>query len=221
MKLSKKTWLVITSGIFVIALIGLGLLHYQQVQQHNQLNEELTLAQMKLNGFQLAQISDQQRELEDQLSQATSQFEAVKAMLSQPVGNIAASSILFDFAEAHELEVTEMTSSGPVTENLEEVTCSVISLTAKVEGDAHNLVSFIAKLNSHFTTGVVKSVEINIPETTDEGEEDGEEEEEGEEEGGEEIEGEGEEEIEGEEEEQEKKKASADIQLVVYTHPGD
>ena len=196
MKLSKKSLLVITAGIFVIALIGLGMVHYQQVQQHNQLNEELTLAQMKLNGFQLAQLSDQQGELEEQLSQATSQFEAVKAMLSQPVGNIAASSILFDFAEAHELEVTEMTSSGPVTENLEEVTCSVISLTAKVEGDVHNLVSFVAKLNSHFTTGVVKSVEINIPETTDEGE------------------------GEGEEEEQEKEKASADIQLVVYTHQG-
>jgi len=193
-KLSKKSLLVITAGILVIASIGLGMVHSQQVQQQNQLNEELTLAQMKLNGFQLAQLSDQQGELEEQLSQATSQFEAVKAMLSQPVGNIAASSILFDFAEAHELEVTEITSSGPVTENLEEVTCSVISLTAKVEGDVHNLVSFVAKLNSHFTTGVVKSVEINIPETTDEGE--------------------------GEEEEQEKEKASADIQLVVYTHQG-
>jgi len=181
-KLSKKSLLVITAGIFIIAVIGLGMVHSQQVQQQNQLN------------VQLAQLSDQQGELEEQLSQATSQFEAVKAMLSQPVGNIAASSILFDFAEAHELEVTEITSSGPVTENLEEVTCSVISLTAKVEGDVHNLVSFVAKLNSHFTTGVVKSVEINIPETTDEGE--------------------------GEEEEQEKEKASADIQLVVYTHQG-
>ena len=200
MKLSKKTWLVIAIGIFAIALIGLGMVHSQQVQQQNQLNEELTLAQMKLNGFQLAQLSDQQGELEEQLSQATSQFEAVKAMLSQPVGNIAASSILFDFAEAHGVKVTEMTSSGPVTENLEDVPCSVISLTAKVEGDVHNLVSFVTKLNSYFTTGVVKSVEINIPETTDEGE----------------GEGEGEE----EEEEQEKEKASADIQLVVYTYQG-
>ena len=184
MKLRKTSLLIITIGIFIIAVIGLGTIRYQQIQQQNQLNEQLAQAQSRLGGVKLEQLSSRQAELEGQLSQATSQFEAVKAILSQPVGSVAASSILFDIAKAHGVEVTEMTSSGPVTESLEGVTCSVISLTAKVEGDVPNLVSFVAKLNSHFTTGVVKSITITIPETTSE------------------------------------EKASASIEMVVYTYRG-
>ncbi len=184
MKLSKRTLLIIIVGIFIIALISLGMLRSQQVSEQNQLNEKLILVKSNLERVQPEKLSSGQAELEERLSQATSQFEAVKAILSQPVGSITAYSILFDIAEAHGVEVTEMTSSDPVTESLEGVTCSVISLTAKVEGDVPNLVSFVAELNSHFTTGVVKSITITIPETTSE------------------------------------ERASADIQMVVYTYRG-
>ena len=166
MKLSKTTKLVIAIGFFVIALIGLNMIRSQQGNQQNQLNEQLTLAQSRLNMIQLEKLSSQQATLEKQLNQNTSQFEEVKAILSQPAGSIAASSVLFDIAEAHGLEVTEMTSSAPATESLEGATCSVMLLTAKVEGDVPNLVSFITKLNSHFANGVVNSITITIPETT-------------------------------------------------------
>jgi hypothetical protein len=184
LKLRKRTLLITIVGIFVIVLISLGMLRSQQVSEQNQLNEQFTLIQSRLGVIKLEQLSSRQAELEGQLRQATSQFEAVKTVLSQPVGSITATSILFDIARAHGLEVTEVTSPGPTSDSLEGVACSVTSLTARVEGDVPNLVSFITKLNSHFTTGVVKSITITIPET-----------------------------ISGE-------KASADIQLVVYTHQG-
>ncbi len=145
-------------------------------------NEELASTQSRLSLVKLEKLSSRQTELEGQLSQATSQFEAVKAMLSQPIGSIAVTSILFNVARANGVEVTKMTSSGLASDSLEGVTCSVISLSAKVEGDVPNLVNFVTKLNSLFTTGVVKSITITIPETASE------------------------------------EKASADIQLVVYTY---
>jgi hypothetical protein len=184
LKLNRTSLLVLTAGVFIIALAGLGLVRSQQVSEQSQLNLELELIQSRLESIQPGQLSSKQEELESQLSQATSQFEAVTAILSQPAGSVTASSILFDVAKAHGLEVTEVTSPGPTSDSLEGVACSVTSLTARVEGDVPNLVSFITKLNSHFTTGVVKSITITIPET-----------------------------ISGE-------KASADIQLVVYTHQG-
>ena len=168
MKLRKTSLLIIIIGIFIIAAIGLGTVRAQQVSEQNQLNEKLLLTKSNLERVQQENLSSRQAEQEDQLSQATSQFEAVKAVLSQPVGSVTASSILFDIAEAHGLEVTEMTSSGPTTETLKGVTCLIISLTAKVEGDVPNLVSFATKLNSYFTTGVIKSITITIPETTSE-----------------------------------------------------
>lgn len=185
MKLSKRTLLVIGAGAFIIILAGLAMVSSQQVGEQDQLNEQLTLAQSRLSGIQLEQLSSQQSELEKQLSQTTSQSEAVKAILSQPTGSVAVSTILFDIAEAHGLEVTGMTSPGPASEGLEEITCSVITLSATVEGDVPNLVNFVIKLNSHLATGVVRLVTITIPETAS-----------------------------GE-------KASADIQVVVYTYHGE
>jgi len=185
LKLSKTTWLIITAGVFIIALAGLGMVWSQQVQEQNQLKEQLASAQSRLSGVQTEQLSTRQTDLEEQLSQTTSQYEAVKAILSQPVGSITISSILFDIAEAHELEVTQMTSPGLTGGYFEGITCSVITLSATVEGDVPNLVNFITKVNSHLTTGVVKSITITIPETPN-----------------------------GE-------KASANIELVVYTFSGD
>jgi len=168
LKLSKTSWLLLTIGIFIITFAGLVAVHYQQVREENRLNEELTLAEVKLNGFQLEQLSYQKGKLEKQLSQAISQFETAKAMFSQSTGSIATTGILFDIAEAHGVEVTELGSSGPVSGELEGVPCSVLSLTARVEGDVSGLIGFITELNGDLTTGVVKSVEISIPETTSE-----------------------------------------------------
>ena len=159
MKLSKTSWLFLAIGGFIISFASLGAVYFQQVHQQNQLNEELTLAEMKLNGFQ-------QEALEMRLSQTLSQLETARATFSQPIGSIATSGILFDVAEAYGVEVTEISSSGLTSAKLEGIPCSVLTLTVRVEGDVPALVSFITKLNSYFRTGVVQSVAISIPEMT-------------------------------------------------------
>ena len=161
MKLSKTSWLVLAIGAFIIPLASLGAVHFQQVHQQNQLNEELTLAELKLNGFQL-------EALEAPLSQTLSQLETARATLSQPIGSIATSGILFDVAEAYGVEVTEISSSGLTSAKLEGIPCSVLILTVRVEGDVPALVNFMTKLNGYLRTAVVQSVAISIPKMTSE-----------------------------------------------------
>ena len=168
LKISKTSWFLLVIGIFIIMFVGLGAVRYQQINQQNQLNEELTLAEAKLNEFQLEQLSYQKGDLERRLSQAISQFETAKAILSQSTGSIVTTSTLFDIAEAYGVEVTELSSSGLVSEELEGVPCSVLSLAVRVEGGISDLIGFITKLNTDLTTGAVQSVEISIPETTSE-----------------------------------------------------
>ncbi|MFC2025265.1 hypothetical protein ACFLTG_02515 [Chloroflexota bacterium] len=166
MKISKTGWLLITAWIFILILATLGINSFQRVSERNQLNEKLILAKSNLEHPLLEDLSSQETELKEQLSQYISQYEAAKATVYQPVGNSAAIGILFDAAKAHGLEVTDLSSSGPTTENLGRTTFSVISLTAKVEGDIGKLVNFTVKLKDYFTTGVVKSIQITMPETT-------------------------------------------------------
>ncbi len=169
MKLNKRTLLIIGIAVLVVAAYYLHTVYSQKGQEQTQLNEKLTLAQSRLIGIQTEPLSSQQAELESQLSQATSQVEAVKAMLSQPTGSAAVSSIVFEVAKAYGLQVTGMTSPGLVSDELEGLSCSAVSLTVKVEGDVSSLVSFITELNSHLTTGVVESIVITIPGTSSSG----------------------------------------------------
>lgn len=169
MKLSKTSWLLLAVGIFIIAFVGLGAVHYQQVQQENRLDDELALAQLKLKGIKLEQLSYQQEELEKQLGQTISWSGTAKAILSQPIRSVATSETLFDTAAVYGVEVTEISSPGLASDELEGITGSVLALTVRVEGDVSDLISFIIKLNNNLTTGVVKSVEISVPETTSEG----------------------------------------------------
>ena len=167
MKLNKKIWVIIAVGIIVIALAGLGIARFQQIDEQKQLEEQLAQIQTLLKGIQLEQLSSQQAELEEQLNQITSQFEESRDILSQSSGSIAVSSILFDIAEAQGLEVTEVSSPGLTSENFSGTTYSVITLGATTEGEVSNLVEFVTELNNHLVTGVVRSIKIIIPESDD------------------------------------------------------
>ena len=209
MRLSKIGWILLTVGIFAVMFVSLGATESQQIDQQNQLNEELLLAKQRLSNLQLEQLSSQQEELEKQLNQIISQaqFQAAKAILSQPANSIALSSTLFDIAETCGVEVTEIKSIGQATGDLGEITCSVLPVTVTVEGDVPKLISFITKLNEEFATGVVKSIATSIPETlTEEVDE---------------ATSEETDETAGEETVTPNKKPSAKIQLTIYSYQGD
>ncbi|MFC1988394.1 hypothetical protein ACFLVJ_00980 [Chloroflexota bacterium] len=164
MKTGRKILLVIVVGTFAAILISLGLVLFQLIGEQGKLKEQLALSQSELQGIQLEQLSSQQSQLEAQLSQTTSQFEAGKGMLSEPVSGITSASTIFEIARTYNLVVTEITSPGLAAEELEGALLSTILMTATVQGDVSTLVDFVTTLNSIFTTGVVRSVTITVPE---------------------------------------------------------
>jgi len=168
LKLSKKSGFILVVGIAIAIFAGLWLARGQQVHEQEQLHEELSVVAMRLNGLQGEEISSQRVELERQLSQTVSQLETTKAILSQSTGSIAVSGTLFDIAEGIGVEITEISSSPLSSDSLEGITFSFLPLSVTVEGDVPDIISFVGRLNSAFKTGIVKFVEISIPETTSE-----------------------------------------------------
>jgi len=197
MKLSKTALLFLAIGIFVILAAWLGMSYYQQGQEQSQLSEELSLVQLRLKKLPTQeQFSSQQGELESRLAKAESQLKSAKASLYWFLQSIEASDLFFELAEASQVEVTDISSPGLVTKTLEEVDLSGLSLTVTVEGDVPNLIDFIYKWTKEYPTGVVESVEIIVPEETDE-------------------------EAEEEEIETEEERPSATVNLLIYTYEGD
>jgi len=232
MKLSKTTLIFLGVGIFAILAVGMGVAYAQQSREQSRLDEQLSLAQLRLTNYSSPEeLSSRRSKLESQLAELEIQFEDAKSLLRQPVESIEVTDTLFEVAEACDVEILELDSPGLARDsrNLRGITCSALSLKAKVQGDVHDLLSFIFMLSKKFPTGVFEAVGISIPEVVAEetgGEEIEEEEGVGEEEEAEEEEETGgEEEAGGEEEtggeEGEIDMPTVNLQLIIHTYEGD
>ena len=167
MKLSKTSWLILAAGIFIVVFASLGIARSQQLQEQEQLDDELTVAEMRLNKFQVKQLRQQQDELQKQLDESTMQLTADKDKLRQTIDSINVTDEFFEIARSCSIEVVGISSSNIGSEELGNIVCSVITLNATVAGDTSNLISFVIRLNNDFTTGIVKSGQISIPEIAD------------------------------------------------------
>ena len=173
MKLSRRAWIILLAGIFIIGLVSINTAYSKQDEERSRLNQELSVAQARLAQYAPEQdsaqeLASQQEELESQLVQIETQLKNVKANLSQSIQSIEVTDTLFKVAESCGVEITEIGSPGLNDEALEGLNCSMLMLTVKAEGSVLKLVNFILGLSDEFPTGVVEAVDINVPEVTEE-----------------------------------------------------
>jgi hypothetical protein len=168
LKISKTSWLILSAGIFIVVITALGLTRSQQLKEQSQLDEELSVAEMRLGSLEVKQLRQQHDELLGRLDESNVQLTMAKDGLRQTVESIDVTDEFFKIAQSCDVEISSITTSGIQIENLEAISCAMITLGAVVKGEVPNIINFVISLNSDFTTGVVKSVQISIPNTADE-----------------------------------------------------
>ncbi len=166
MKISKKTLIYLGIGVYVIVTAAVGFIMFEKMDEEDAVSEELTSIQTNLDKLNPARLDDRKLELENQLSQVSSQTDTLKNMMSQEIANVAASTIVFDIADTTGVDIVWLSSPSASPQVLENVPCTVVSLEATVDGSVSDLVDFITRLNNYLATGVIKSVDMNIPETS-------------------------------------------------------
>ena len=167
MKLSKKSCVFISIGMFLIGLIGLWTVYSQQSGIEKQLKDELTLVNSKLSATQLEQVANKPAELELQLEKTLAQSKTARETLSQPMNSIIISDILFGTAEANSVNITSISSAAANQVTIEGVPCLALPVNASVEGELHQLVDFVTELNSNYATTEVNSFSVQIPYSAD------------------------------------------------------
>ena len=74
MKLGRASWIILTVGIIIVAFGSLGIARFQQSKEQEQLQEELSVAELRLEKFQLKQLRSQKEEFEERLDKAISRL---------------------------------------------------------------------------------------------------------------------------------------------------
>ncbi len=161
MKLGKTSWIIIIIGVVIVAFASVGVTRSRLISEHNQINDDLSVAEKRLDTVQVKDLHSQQSELDTQLDEASSRLTAAKNAMHWPNESIDVTDFLFKIAEGCGVKLTNIQSSGLSSEKLGGINCSAIKLTIMADGDVLNLIDFVIKLNTDFTTGIVNSVDID------------------------------------------------------------
>ena len=158
-KLSVTSLIFLVIGIAGILVLSLNVAQVSQRQEQAQLNEEIEIARMRLDKFPPQMLSSQ-------IAEAELQLKIDKVGLYQLTQSIEATEVVFDLAEENLVKVTEVGSTGVTPEKLEGVDLSMTSITVVVEGEVLDIVGFIYDWTHAYSTGMVQSVVITVPEVT-------------------------------------------------------
>jgi len=214
MKLGKTAWIILVTGVFIIAIGSVYWLYLQEGPKQTELNAQLSVVQAQLPKLaaERASLESTLTELEDKLAQVTLQLKTAKAVFPGSVQSIEVDELLFGMADNWGLEITSLTASEPSDLEVEievemedieveDITYLVTSFTVKVEGEVTDILDFIHTIVTHrdFDTATVELVNITVPEPLTEAEK-------------EEL---------SEEEIAEREMPSATIRLIIYSYQGE
>jgi hypothetical protein len=168
LKLSKTSWLILATGVFIVVLAGLGLTRSQQLKEQSKVADDLSLSEKQLGALQTAQLSQQLENLRVKLDESQTQLKEAQAMLRQTVISVDVTEEFFKIADYCSVNVTNLSTTTIAQAKYQAITCSTISLTATVTGKETNIINFIIALNNGYTTGNVQSAQVTVAAPTDE-----------------------------------------------------
>jgi hypothetical protein len=167
MKISKASWMILGAGVFIIALAGLGVARYGQVQEQNKADGELAVTNARLSNLRIAPVQAQIEELQQEVNDAQSLTEEIKAKLIQSIISVDVADKFYEVAGFYSVNVTSISTSTNSEQPFANIPCDVISLSASASGTVENIIDFVKGLNDNFTTGFIRSAQVDIHDPLD------------------------------------------------------
>jgi hypothetical protein len=167
MKISKASWMILGAGVFIIALTGLGVARYGQVQDQKKLTSDLALSTSRLNNLQVVSAQPQIDDLENDVADVQKQVEEIKVKLLQSVISVDVTDKFYEIAGFYNVTVNSIGTSTLSEQPFADISCDVISLSATVNGTMDKIVDFVKGLNDNFSTGFIRSAQINASDPLD------------------------------------------------------
>ncbi len=177
LRLSRTAWLMLSIGIFVIAMGGLFMVYRGQVSQQQELNSELSQAQTELPILvsQREKLESQLAGMENDMAQVISSLESAKAKFPESVDSIEYSEVLFKVAGDLDLKIVILTASGTEDEEVDGIIYSVTLFDVVVKGEVDDVLDFVHVISTtdgfttttgeliDFATATVELVDIGVP----------------------------------------------------------
>ena len=136
LKLSKMAWLILSAGIFVVVLAGLGFTYSGQKSEQKTLKADLEISKTRLQKTQDAGTQQQQiDQLEERLADSQTRLNEAKGKFVQAILSVDVTEKFFQIAESSGVLVRNFGTTDIQSAKVAGVNCSKISMHGTVEGE--------------------------------------------------------------------------------------
>lgn len=148
MRLGRTAWLVLGIGIFAFALIALLVVYLGKSSEEKQKTADLATANAQLTQLISGReaLETQLPEQQGKLAQAQSLLFRTRAILPELSENIEYDEVLAGLAHDCNLELMSMAAEGPQEEEVEGITCMLISFEVQVRGEVSNMLDMVSAI---------------------------------------------------------------------------
>jgi|SRR3989339_74950 len=161
-KLTNKSKVLLTAGVFLIALISLSMVQLQQVQARSRTEKETAQTNLLIEKLNIDGLVAQKAKLQSGVEQATVEASQAKDSLKQSLETIESSGDIYDIAAKSNVHIDSIDSSMVSEKDIGGVKCAVLQVTVKASGTTNDLINFVSQLTAEYHTGAVTSVRINM-----------------------------------------------------------
>jgi hypothetical protein len=162
LKLSKTAWLILSAGVFLVILAGLGLTRTQQLGDLSASSDELEIATMRLASLDVTDLRNRVEELQEKITLGKADLRDAVNRLDKSVISADVAEDFYDLAGENGVFVDLFTSTAISSDTLEGIPVSQTGVTARVQGTLAQVVDFIINVNTSFRTGYIRSAELHL-----------------------------------------------------------
>ena len=163
--LSKTGWIILSVGVFIVVLAGLGVTYSQQLKTSSEASDELEVTKMRLGQFNIEELESQKASLQELHTELSLQHDTGKTLLLQPVTSIDVTDKCYEIAAENNVEIIDIGTTDVKTDTFIKLPCEMISVNIVVRGELSDMVDFIINLNEDFSTGYIVTVQTVMADT--------------------------------------------------------
>ncbi|MDO8578681.1 MAG: GspMb/PilO family protein [Dehalococcoidales bacterium] len=161
-KINKRLWLMMATGVFLVALTALGAAYLGQIREQKRLAAEIADTKAQTRAISVTNIESQRSSVNVTLLKYSTDIQNTTAQLTVPLVATDIFHQLLTIADNVGVHVSVIGSSVQSRSVISGIPYQTISLDLSVKGTEQDLYGFVDSVSKSIPTGVIQNINIRI-----------------------------------------------------------
>ena len=160
--LNKRLLIIISAGLFCVGLISIWVAYLSEVKEQKAISDQLSLVEEQTEDISIEDILDKQQVEKERIADFEGQIAATQMRISVPLITSDIFQDILTTANSTDVHITSINSNPVSSEAITGINYRAMTVDFSIAGSANELYDFIDSMSQYFTTGILKTLSVNI-----------------------------------------------------------